>query len=153
MPSSSAQCRQARAASRTSRGASGAESKRTWPFVQWKMYTSFRTVPTYLEYEARFASGERDHYPFSAVGPKSSPRAFMGRFHRGLDRVASPDPEILEVNVAGLVEDMRDLMRIYNARHPDDPIVAMAVYRRVVPTRGYTGPESVERRKLAVLEE
>lgn len=133
-------------------GQIASDSKRTYPFVQWKMYTSIRPGTTWLEYEAGFASGDRRHYPFEEVGPRSSPRAFMGRFQRTVERVEKNPSALHGKDAAGLLADMRHLARLYNRRNQDDSITNITVYRRTVPVRAYTGPESVERRRLAVPE-
>jgi len=114
-----------------------------YPFVRWTMYGSATPGPRYPVYEATFASGRVGPFPFTQVTPSRSPRAFIPHFSRQLRRIHDagghdPDAE-RELNRL-----LAHVASIYNARNPEDPIVAIRAGGCAVRIHDYIGPESLD---------
>lgn len=128
------------------------DARASFPFLPWSMYTNPAPQPAYLEFEARYRDGATGPFPFGALatfaGSKflsSKGRALENRITQWLDPARgalAPDRARAELG---------KLAATYNAQHPGDPVVSIAVVRRVVPIQAFASRESIAREPLLEL--
>jgi hypothetical protein len=123
--------------------------KRTFPFVVWSMYT-------------RPADGDPQFYDYSAVSQDGREMPLdVFRVSRTLSfRLMFPLRDMArKIEWAGegsqrraMIADyetiLRAVARMYNRRHPDDPIRTIYVWHCTIPLHAYRTPASIQRRLL-----
>lgn len=95
----------------------------TFPFARWSMYSTASPSRDFVWHRAEFQSGASGHFPFHAVAPSRSSRAFASRF----SDLANLHPAQDESG-RGYADLMRELMGTHNRLNPDDPIVSVSAY-------------------------
>jgi len=120
---------------------------RLYPFVTWPLYTnSLPGNPSYHEYTATLATGRvialSPRALFPTLGGRVSPYL---EFLSGSALHASGGPA--QARAAARMEAvLRALAREHERRYGTDPIRAVDVWHRTVPTAAYRGRESITRR-------
>lgn len=112
----------------------------TYPFVPWSMYSQADVSPEYVEYHAALQSGRAIDFPFHRIIPTHEPRSVSYNFSGRLRRTDGTGG-----NVAAAQEVARlivSLAKIYNQRHPSDPIRHIDIRLRSI-LLDHDRPESV----------
>ena len=123
------------------------QGDRLYPFVTWPLYTtSLRANPSYHEYTAALADGREIPLPVRAFFPTLGGRlAPFLEFLSGSALHAPVGPAGARAT-ARLEAVLRTLAREHERSHPMEPVVAIDVWHRTVPTAGYEGRSSITRR-------
>lgn len=125
------------------------EGLRTYPFVEWSMYTRPSAHSTYMRFLATHASGRRAHYPFEELYGRA-PRAMMRRFEPAAKAALGDSaPDRAAAARRGLEDDLRRLTDVYNRRHAADPIVTLEAEHCTFVTKEYHGRDSITARLAA----
>lgn len=128
------------------------DNRTSFPFLHWSMYTRSAPPTDYVDFEVRHRSGATGTFPFERLTSFSGSNFLRPRGRALETRVTSwvraGDGSLAP---AAARAELAKLVAIHNARHGDDPIVALTVVRRVVPLHGFTGRESVGREPLLEL--
>jgi hypothetical protein len=97
------------------------DSRLTYPFVRWNMYSTARFSPSYVAHVATDRSGFTFHYPYRYVAV-SSPRAFMARLEQLIQacRCGSGDR---------LVDETFQALAALETRRTGRLITEIAIYR------------------------
>lgn len=128
------------------------EGLKTYPFVEWSMYTRPSSRSTFMRFVATHASGRRAHYPFEDLYGRS-PRSMMRRFEPAARMaLGESGPDRAEAARRGLEDDLQRLAELHDRRHPADPIVALDAEHCMIVTAEYRGRESVATRLAARIE-
>lgn len=104
------------------------ESRDTYPFVTWSMYTNPEPEPKYLELRARLASGRTVPFPLREVVPTTGvlpTRQGVVELLEGEDGESGED-RVGERPTRGAAVVTR-LVDLYNRRNPEDPVVSLEI--------------------------
>lgn len=102
----------------------------TYPFVDWTMYCEPHPPSHYYEYTAELASGETLPYPFMDIAPTRAATQFSSRFNELFDNALASVADSPPLN--DLKIQLRQLAERYNRRHPETPIRAIQVKRKMI---------------------
>jgi hypothetical protein len=128
------------------------DNRVSFPFLQWSMYTKKDPPNDYLEYVARYRSGDTGLFPFGRLTSFSGSQLSDSQGRVLENRITKwLDPEEGEVASDAARAELAKLVATYNAGHGDDPVVHLAVMRRSVPIRGFTGRESIRSEQILEL--
>jgi len=110
---------------------------RTYPFCAWSMYTSPRPLTTFARYDVVYKDGATGEFPFQSVLAYTPGRPFEARFR----------PYVVfyrEGKTAKhLKKELNQLVKTYNRRHPENPIMHLTAFRVTVPIENFEGKDSL----------
>jgi hypothetical protein len=124
-------------------------AKLTFPFLVWNMYTTPNSDVRVLEFDAVHVSGKKQPYPFTEFSPSAYYRPFMNRFAALIPDPKKPDTE-------GATQKLSDallvLVRLFNDKHQQDPIIKLCLSRSVFQAKKCGEEDWVHREQILCVE-
>jgi hypothetical protein len=127
--------------------------KETYPFVAWRMYSNQPTRdPIVPVVEGERRSGSRVGIELGPLLPALGPRRLSHIVRQQAQALTTGDDTEDERRLSDLRSTLLAIAGLYNARHPDDPLVRIRAFLAIVPLDATESPWLRHRRGIAGVE-
>lgn len=117
-----------------------ADSRRTYPFVTWAMYTTpARKVPIFLECQGLLADGKEVMIPNAQLFKSLSVRLTRTWLKLAEAAIEETDPETQAVAWSRFDGLVKSMVLQYNRQNAGSPVVEVVVWQVMIPADSRTG--------------